>query len=331
MYTCGVFLDFSKAFDAVNHNILLKKMEQYGIRGLPLQLFTSYLTNRQHYTAMGNTVSSRQAVTCGILQGSSLGPILFLIYINDLPNCSSLLTFRVFVDDTNVFASGHDLKSLEQLINTELKKVKLWCDANKLSINFSKTNFMIVKSPRKRDLSVNIKIERKDGSSYLLERKNRVKYLAVLLDDTVSFKHHISYVASRISRSNGIIAKLRHFLTLSQMRQLYYSIIYPYISYAILAWGSAYKSHIKKLQTKQNHAIRLIFFARTLGKSTESALPLLNLFDVLTVNNIYRLHFLKFTHLWHKGVLPVLFQSYFQYAISSIHGYNTRFFFFFFS
>ena len=298
-------------------------MEQYGIRGVPLQLFTSYLTNRQQYTAMGNTVSSRQAVTCGIPQGSSLEPVLFLIYINDLPNCSSVLAFRIFADDTNLFASARDLRSLEQLINTELKKVKLWCDANKLSINFSKTNFMIVKSLRKKDLAVNIKIESEDGTSSLLERKDRVKYLGVHLDDTVSFKHHISYVASRISRSNGIIAKLRHFLTLSQLR-LYYSIIYPYISYAILAWRSAYKSHVKKIQTKQNHAIRLIFFARTLGELTESALPLLNLLDVLTVNNVYRLHILKFKHLWHKGLLPVLFQIYFQYA-SSIHGYHTRY------
>jgi len=114
---------------------------------------------------------------------------------------------------------------------------------------------MIVKSPRKRDLAVSIKIESEDGTSYLLERKDRVKYLGVLLDDTVSFKHHISYAASRISPSNGIIAKLRNFSTLSQMRQLYYGIIYPYISYAILAWGSAYKSYIKKIQTKKNHAI----------------------------------------------------------------------------
>ena len=127
MYTCGVFLDFSKAFDTVNHSILLKKMEQYGIRGVPLQLFTSYLTNR----LQGNTVSTQQAVTCGIPQGSSLGPVLFLIYINDLPNCSSVLSFRILADDTNVFASAHDLRSLEQLINTVLKKVKLWCDANK--------------------------------------------------------------------------------------------------------------------------------------------------------------------------------------------------------
>ena len=98
----------------------------------------------------------------------------FFIYINDLPNCSSELTFRIFADDTNVFASARDLKSLEQLINTELKKVKLWCDANKLSINFSKTNFMIVKSPRKKDLAVNIKIESEDGTSSLLVRKDRV-------------------------------------------------------------------------------------------------------------------------------------------------------------
>ena len=103
------------------------------------------------------------------------------------------------------------------------------------------------------------------------------------------------------------------------MRQLYHSIIYPYICYTILAWESAYKSHIKKIQTKQNHALRLIFFAPTLGKSTESALPPLSLLDVLTVNNVYRLHVLKFTHRWHRGLLPVLFQSYFQYA-SSIHG-----------
>ena len=134
--------------------------------------FSPATTNMQQHTAIGNTVSSRQVVTCGIPHGSLLGPVLFLIYINDLPNCSSVLTLRIFADDTKVFASASDLESLDQLINTELKKVKLWCDANKLSIKFSKINFMIVKSTRKKDLAVNIKIESKDGTSPLLERKD---------------------------------------------------------------------------------------------------------------------------------------------------------------
>ena len=152
LYFCGVFLDFSKAFDTVNHVILLrKKIERYGIRGVPLQFFTSYLTNRQQYVLFGNTVSSKQTMTCGIPQGSSLGPVSFLIYINDLPCYSNALTFRIFVDDTNVFASARDVKVLEKIVNSELKKVKIWCDVKRLSNNFSKTNFMIIKSQKKKD------------------------------------------------------------------------------------------------------------------------------------------------------------------------------------
>ena len=139
-----------------------------------------------------------------------------------------------------------------------------------------------------------------------------------------SFKHHISYVCTRISRNNGILSKLTLYLTLPQMKQLYYNLIYPYISYAILAWGSAYKSHLDKIQIKQNHSARLIFFATAYGEHTESALPLLNLLDILTVNNVYQFQILKFTHLWHKGLLPSSFSTYFRYA-SSIHNYNTRY------
>ena len=108
------------------------------------------------------------------------------------------------------------------------------------------------------------------------------------------------------------------------MKQIHYSLIYPYISYAILAWESAYKTHIDKIEAKQNHSGRLIFFATTYGEHTESALPLLNLLDVLTVHNIYQFQILKFTYLWHKGLLPKLFSNNFQYA-SNVHKYNTRY------
>lgn len=108
------------------------------------------------------------------------------------------------------------------------------------------------------------------------------------------------------------------------MKQLYYSIIFPYISYAILAWRCAYKTHINKVLTKQNHSTRLIFFARTFGEKTDGALPLLNLLHVLTVNNIYKFQALKFTHLWQKGLLLNLFQDFLQYA-GNVHGYNTSY------
>ena len=145
-----------------------------------------------------------------------------------------------------------------------------------------------------------------------------------MIDDPLSLKQHISFVCSRISRNTGIFLELRHFLPLQQLKQLYYCLIYPYISYAIVARGSSCKSHLQKLQTKQNHLFRAIFFATLYGKYTESALPFLNLLDILTVDNVYKLQTLKFVHQWNKKQLPVIFNLYFQYA-KDIHSYNTRF------
>ena len=299
-------------------------MERYGIRGVSFQFLVNYLANGQQYVQIGirNSVSSKQTMTCRIQQGSSLGPVLYLISINDLPNCSSALAFRIFADDTNVFASARDLKTIEKPVNSELQKLKVWYDVIRLSISFSKANFMIIKSPKKKDGQGDINIESADGTINVLQRKQQIKYLGVFLDEKMSFTHHISHICTRIARNNGIM--LRHYLTLLQMKQIYYSLIYPYISYAILAWGSAYKTHIDKIQTKQNHSARLIFFAITYGEYRESAFPLLNLLDVLTVHHVYRFHILKFAYLWHKGLHPTLFSNYFQYA-SNVRNYNTRY------
>ena len=148
--TCGLFLDFSKAFDTVNHKILLEKLQKYGIRGVPLQWFTSYLTNRQQYVRIDNTDSEMLRMTCGVPQGSTLGPLLFLLYINDMPNCSKKLSFRIFADDTNVFYSGKSVSEIEIVMNEEIKKIHNYCATNKLSINFKKTNFMIIGSKQKK-------------------------------------------------------------------------------------------------------------------------------------------------------------------------------------
>ena len=297
----------------------------YGIRGLPLQWFTNYLTNRQQYVSLAGVESSRQTVVCSVPQGSSLGPLLFLIYINDISNCSEKLSFRIFADDTNIFASSPNATQLETLINQELLKVKEWCDTNRLSINFKKTNYMIIKSSKKKIADTfKVKLPNKDGSEYTLEKKHCIKYLGVLIDDTISWNYHLSYTCSRISRNTGIFLKLRHFLDLKQLKQLYFNLIYPYLSYAILAWGSACATHLKKIQVKQNHVIRLMFFATLYGKNTDSALPFLNLLDLLTVENIFIFRLLQFSHQWHKKKLPSIFDNYFRYA-SDVHTCNTRY------
>ena len=134
----------------MNHNILLSKLYHYGIRGITFNWFENYLHNRTQFVKIGNIQSSPETITCGIPQGSTLGPLLFLLYINDLPNCSKKLSFRIFADDTNMFYTSDNLHQLEHVMNEELKLVFKYCIINKLSINLTKTNYMIISSTRVR-------------------------------------------------------------------------------------------------------------------------------------------------------------------------------------
>ena len=133
------------------------------------------------------------------------------------------------------------------------------------------------------------------------------------------------YILESLETCTGIIGRLRYSTSLSQLKQLYYNLIYPYISYAITSWGGAFTTQIKKVQTKQNHVIRLMFFATLYRPDTDSALPLLNLLDLLTVMNIYKLKLLNFTHQWHFKKLPNIFSQHFCYA-SEVHTYHVIYF-----
>ena len=220
LVSCGLFLDFSKAFDTINHDILLSKLYRYGIRGNPLRWFENYLYNQ--VVKIGDTISSSQTIICGIPQGSTLGPLLFLLYINDFPNCSSKLSFRIFADDTNMFYTSNNLRNLESVMNEEFKSVVEYCAINKLSINFSKTNFYILVSSSR--LSGNINANN-------ITIKSQIKYLGVYMDQNLRCcGPQIRHINNKLAKNIGIIAKLRHYVNLHTMKQLYYSFIYPYLN-----------------------------------------------------------------------------------------------------
>ena len=177
-YSCGIFLDFSKAFDTVNHNILIMKLDHYGFRGIIKKWFSSYLNERKQYVSIGNAVSDYKQISCGVPQGSVLGPLLFLLYINDFNNSSNQLDFHLFADDSNLFYAHKSLLQLETTVNNELHEVFNWLCANKLSLNIEKSNYVIFRPPQKLvNYPINLKI-----NSQILMHENSIKYLEMYND-----------------------------------------------------------------------------------------------------------------------------------------------------
>ena len=287
LYTCGIFIDLKKAFDTVNHSVLLSKLHHYGIRGVVNDWFSSYLCGRVQTTEVEMTVSAKATTPCGVPQGSMLGPLLFLIYINDIPNSSSKLSFYLFADDTNMRFSDNNLQSLAT-VNNELKNVCDWLTANKLTLNTKKSNFVIFR-PRQKKLEYEVNLNVIDNNTNTLtslECKEYVKYLGVLIDSHLSWKFHIDYVASKLSKIVGIIARLRHLVPFNTLLSIYQSLMFPYLTFGLSAWGQAAQLHLNKLLLLQKRAIRFMNFS----KPRTHAVPLFISSKILPINMLY-VHF----------------------------------------
>ena len=316
--SCAVIIDLSKAFDSVNHQILLHKLYRYGIRGSTHQLLTSYLKNRTQYIQVNNIKSNICHINTGVPQGSIIAPLLFLIMINDLKNSTNMNVLN-FADDTLLYTKISKTNNIELEINTELNKVHKWLKTNHLKLNFSKTNFIrfypkLTKSNTPPEITLSFESINK------IDEVNEFKYLGLNIDKNLLWKIHIEKLTKKISKGIGILYRIRPYLNKPSLKLLLHSLIISHIKYAIICYGRTNKTTLAPLNVLLNRALRCINYLGRRDKKTS-----LIYFDknILKIEDIFKLELGKFCFKFCKNVLPTAFNNYFT-NLQSIHSHNTR-------
>lgn len=312
-YVGAVFLDLSKAFDTISHDILISKLEYYGIRGKCLNLLESYLQNRHQYVCVNGTKSCLKPVSLGVPQGSILGPLLFLIYINDLPSVVNYSDCLLYADDTTLFYNESNLNLLCKRLSEDMELVHNWLTSNKLIINTNKTKFLVFTNkniPPNTSLTFN---------NFEINLSYDHNFLGIHLDNHLSFKQHIRLISGKVSKTIGILCKIKNFVPSNILRTIYFSLIQPYLSYGISVWGAARKSNIKPLATLQKRSVRLINNSNYYDHTN----PLFYNLNILKLGDMYKIRCLKYMY---NVILLGKFNFIQSFILHSqvFHGHETR-------
>ena len=290
----AIFMDLSKAFDTLDHLILLKKLNDYGVEGPVLDWFSSYLTGRQQYVELDGVSSSFSQLSTGVPQGSILGPLLFLIYMNDIPNASTFFKYVLYAVDTTLFSTINISAGATHEINNHISKVYDWLAVNKLSLNVKKTKYIVFHAINKNiegvipELSIN---------GQIIERVQNFNFLGIFFNAHMFWKTHIDIVANKLIKFSGILNKLKRFLPSYILRTLYFSIVQSRLTYGILAWGFEYQRFVKL----QKRFMRII----TLSIYNAHTEPLFKNLEILTIKNLFDFNCLKFVYNYKKENFPI--------------------------
>lgn len=305
--TIAIFLDLSKAFDTINHSKLLHKLNFYGIRGITNLWFQNYLFERKQYLNFNGVLSDTLRITCGVPQGSILGPILFLLYINDIQN-STALKLLSFADDTTIYASSPNINDLVEHTNSEMLKVYKWLCSNKLSLNISKTNYSLFgPTVNKCQIAVNAITLNNTviARSGKLNKSKPLKFLGLCLDENLTWRNHISYLTTKLAGAIFIINKVKHVLPYDALKTLYYSLFHSHLIYGILAWGHSEMAN--KIFILQKKILRIIN-NKPFGSHTNI---LFKQCQILKFSDLHHLQTCLFVHDYKNNKLPASFDNFF--------------------
>ena len=312
-HVLGIFIDLSKAFDTIDHGTLLIKLDRYGIRGNANNLIRSYLSNRTQCTEVLGEKSESLIVKYGVPQGSVLGPLLFLLYINDIANSSNLGTFVLFADDTNIFVEGESVEEAYEKGNILLHSIKKYMTLNKLHINMSKCCYIHFKpniSKNQQSLPDETLCLQIDG--FPIKKTKATKFLGVIIDEDLSWQPHITALRRKLNYASATLNRIRDAVPNDLHKELYHTLFESHLTYCISVWGDAALYRTTSLWLAQKHCVRVLFGNKqaylekymtcararqfneqALGNAffqLEHSKPLFREHDILAFKNLYSYH-----------------------------------------
>ena len=293
-----VLIDLSKAFDTLNHDILLSKLGYYGVSGVELRLLSNYLSDRVQYVEYLGAISQSRSIGVGVPQGSILGPLLFLIYINDLPNSSDMFNILMYADDTTLFCN-FDTTCNSEKINSELEKIYRWLCSNKLSLNVGKTKFACFHTAQRIVAYPELKI-----NNVIIDRVTEFNFLGLIISSNMKWKKHIDHIALKVSKITGIMYRLKFILPADVLLTIYNSLILPHFNYCHLAWGSNITAG-HKLHLLQKKAVRIVDHRHFLAHTE----PICKRLRIVKIVDMFQISIWKFYYKLMNNMLP----SYFEY------------------